>query len=61
MLLQPIISSFVKTRNFVLVRPKGTGKLLILFHTPLETKAAAGLLAGELVIKVIAITIASVF
>lgn len=54
MLLQPIVSSFVKTRSFVLVRPKGTGKLLVLFHIPLETKAAAALLAGELVVKVMA-------
>lgn len=61
MLLQLIVSSFVKTRNFVLVGPKGTGRLLILFHILLETKAAAALLAGELVIKVMAITIASGF
>lgn len=44
-LFQPIISSFGKTRNFALVRPKGTGKFLNLFYVPLETKVAAALLA----------------
>lgn len=34
------------------MRLKGTGKLLILFYIPLETKAATALLAGELVMKV---------
>lgn len=43
------------------MRLKGTGKLLILFYIPLETKAATALLAGELVMKVMVITAASGF